>query len=241
MTGEPLLELRCVSRTFRVGGPVRAVSDVTMQIAYGDYVSIMGPSGSGKSTLLSLLGLLDRPDDGEVLVRGVAVARLGDRQLSHLRAATLGFVFQDAHLVEHLDALRNVELALRFRHLRTTNRLHLARTALVNVGLGDRADHRPSELSGGERHRVAVARAIVTEPMVILADEPTGNLDTATSDEIVTLLEGCRVSGAALVVVTHDEAVGARASRRLTMRDGRLRDVHPRDAFAAPSRVQHTG
>ncbi|MFS8096753.1 ABC transporter ATP-binding protein [Lentzea alba] len=200
--------------------PVTAVQDVTITVRSGELVALTGPSGSGKTTLLGLLGLLDTPTAGQVRVLGEPAAGLSDRQRTALRARLLGFVFQQFHLLPHLDALGNVEAALRYRGLRADQRRRLAMTALDRVGLVHRFDHQPARLSGGEQQRVAIARALVTSPALILADEPTGNLDTENSQRLLALLDQVASDGAAVVVVTHDEEVAARSHRRIVMRDG---------------------
>jgi putative ABC transport system ATP-binding protein len=218
-----MIELEGVCRDYQVGGrPVHALRDVTLAIAAGDYVSIMGPSGSGKSTLLHIIGCLDRPTSGRYLLDGEDVARLDDRRLCRVRREKVGFVFQAYHLVPRLTAAGNVELPLLFAGVERRERRARVAAALAAVGLSDRAHHRPDQLSGGERQRVAIARAVVMAPRVILADEPTGNLDAASGREIVALLESMHARGLTLVVVTHDPALAGRAARRVRMADGRL-------------------
>lgn len=218
-----MIELRDVCRDYEVGGrPVHALRGVTLSIAAGDYVSIMGPSGSGKSTLLHIIGCLDRPTTGQYLLDGEDVAQLDDRRLCRVRREKVGFVFQAYHLVPRLTAAGNVELPLVFAGVERRERRARVAAALAAVGLSDRAHHRPDQLSGGERQRVAIARAVVMAPRVILADEPTGNLDAAAGREIVALLESMHARGLTLVVVTHDPALAGRAARRLRMADGRL-------------------
>jgi putative ABC transport system ATP-binding protein len=218
-----MIELEGVCRDYQVGGrPVHALRDVTLSIAAGDYLSIMGPSGSGKSTLLHIIGCLDRPTSGRYLLDGEDVARLDDRRLCRIRREKVGFVFQAYHLVPRLTAAGNVELPLVFAGVERRERRARVAEALAAVGLSDRAHHRPDQLSGGERQRVAIARAVVMAPRVILADEPTGNLDAASGREIVALLESMHARGLTLVVVTHDPALAGRAARRARMADGRL-------------------
>ncbi len=218
-----MIVLREVSRDYDVGGrPVHALRGVSLEVAPGDYVSIMGPSGSGKSTLLHIIGCLDRPSAGAYHLDGEDVTRLDERRLCQIRREKIGFVFQDYHLVHRLTAAENVELPLVFAGVdRRERRARVAR-ALTAVGLADRAHHRPDQLSGGERQRVAIARAVVMAPRVILADEPTGNLDSASGREVVALLERMNAEGLTLIVVTHDPALAARARRRLRLVDGRL-------------------
>jgi putative ABC transport system ATP-binding protein len=216
-----VIELREVTRHFDVGGQqVHALRSTTLTIADGDYVAIMGPSGSGKSTLLNVLGCLDRPSSGAYVLNGHDVGSLRDRELSAIRARAIGFVFQTFHLVPRLTAAANVELPLLFAGVGRRERLARVDAALQAVGLRARARHHPDQLSGGERQRVAIARAIVMGPSVLLADEPTGNLDRASGRDIVALLEGMNARGLTLVVVTHDPELGGRARRLVELVDG---------------------
>jgi putative ABC transport system ATP-binding protein len=218
-----MIRLEGISRTFQVGDePVHALVDVTEEIAAGEHVAIMGPSGSGKSTLLHILGCLDRPDRGTYELLGRDVARLDEADLSLVRRHTVGFVFQFFHLVPRLTALENVELPMVFAGLERDERRERARGRLRAVGLEPRADHRPDQLSGGERQRVALARATVLEPKLLLADEPTGNLDAASGRQVLKLLSEMNASGLTLVVVTHDPAVARRARRILVLKDGHV-------------------
>ena len=218
-----MIELTGVSRTWDVGGrPVHALRDVTLSIAAGEYLAVMGPSGSGKSTLLSLLGGLDRPTAGSYLFEGREVAALSDDELSRLRRERIGFVFQSFHLVPRMTALENVALPLLLAGVSPKDRTARAAEALASVGLSPRLDHRPDQLSGGEKQRVCLARAVVTRPGLLLADEPTGNLDSASGAEIVALLERLHSSGITLLVVTHDAGIGGRARRRVRLADGRV-------------------
>ena len=223
-THPPVYELQSVSKTFGVGsGEVRAVREVELTIASGDSVAVVGPSGSGKTTLLQLLGGLDRPTSGSVLFEGQDLSMLGDRALSRLRLATFGFVFQQFNLIPTLTAAQNVEVALAPSKLDGDERVEAVSRLLEQVGLGRRANHLPSKLSGGEQQRVAIARALANAPHVVLADEPTGNLDTSTGAEIIDLL--LSLSGESLrtvVIVTHDDAIARRAHRIVRMRDGSL-------------------
>jgi putative ABC transport system ATP-binding protein len=224
MTGEQvLLEAIDVERVYRMGRDVEvaALRGVSFAVAHGDYVAIVGTSGSGKSTLLNLLGALDRPTAGQVRYGGVDVQELSDAELAELRNRRIGFVFQAFHLLPRLTALDNVSLPLVYRPGTARQRRARAVEALEAVGLGDRMDHRPTELSGGQQQRVAIARALVTDPDLVLADEPTGNLDTATGEDIMTLLERLHTEvGTALVVITHEPEIAARATRRIELRDG---------------------
>jgi putative ABC transport system ATP-binding protein len=218
-----MMELAGIRRDYVVGGEtVHALDDVDLTIRAGEYVSIMGPSGSGKSTLLNVLGLLDRPTAGTYRLEGEDVSRLDDDALAEHRQRHIGFIFQFFHLVPRLTALENVELPLVLAGAAPRARRERAASILESVGLKARLDHRPDQLSGGERQRVAIGRAMVMEPQFLLADEPTGNLDTRSGGEIVQILERLNRGGIALLVVTHDAALGARARRHLTLRDGKI-------------------
>ncbi|MCC7256937.1 MAG: ABC transporter ATP-binding protein [Gammaproteobacteria bacterium] len=218
-----MIRLESLSRTFQVGDAlVRALDQVDLGIEAGEYLSIMGPSGSGKSTLLNVLGLLDTPTAGAYWLNGVNTSAMSDDQLAATRQSQIGFVFQSFHLVPRMSALENVELPMLLAGLDPAERRERARAALAGVGLTGRSDHRPAQLSGGERQRVAIARAIVMQPKLLLADEPTGNLDTASGAEIVRIVEGLNERGLTLIVVTHDAQIGERARRRLRLRDGRV-------------------
>ena len=238
-----MIQLAGVSRMFEVGGrPVHALRGVDLEVPAGEYLSVMGPSGSGKSTLLNILGCLDRPTSGTYRLAGEDVGRLDEQALSHIRGHGIGFVFQSFHLVPRLTAAENVELPMVFAGVPRHERAERVRTALAAVGLLERAEHRPEQLSGGERQRVAIARAVVMGPKVLLADEPTGNLDSVSGGEVVALLERMNAEGLTLVVVTHDPAIGGRARRRVRMADGAVVDDsgapagRPRAVAAAPLR-----
>jgi putative ABC transport system ATP-binding protein len=220
--GAPLLALRDVSRVYGEQVKVHALREVSLEIFAADHLAIIGPSGSGKSTMLGLLGVLDRPTEGTVEVAGTDTATLDDAARSRLRGDSIGFVFQQFHLIPHLEALENVATALLYRGLSARERRTRAMDALEQVGLGERADHRPVQLSGGEQQRVAIARAIVTEPLLVLADEPTGALDSRNAEMVMEIFAGLSTPERAVVLVTHDHGVAATANRVVSMRDGRI-------------------
>ena len=218
-----MIELQGVQRHFQVGEQlVRALDDLTLGIGAGEYVSIMGPSGSGKSTLLNVIGLLDRPTGGRYLLDGRETTQLDDDALAAVRAQHIGFVFQSFHLVPRLTAFENVELPLVLAGQAPAARRVRVDEVLAELSLGDRAHHRPDQLSGGQRQRVAIARAMVMRPTVLLADEPTGNLDHVSGAEVLAALESLNATGITLLVVTHDDEVAARSRRQVRMRDGRV-------------------
>jgi putative ABC transport system ATP-binding protein len=220
--GRPLLELEKVSRVYGEEIEVYALREVSLQIFPGDFMSIVGPSGSGKSTMLGLLGVLDLPTSGTIRIAGQDVSALDDPTRSRLRGDSIGFVFQQFHLIPHLTALGNVETALLYRELRSKDRRERARQALDRFGLSDRADHRPVQMSGGEQQRVALARAIVTDPLVILADEPTGALDSVNAANVLEIFRRLESPERAVVMVTHDQTVAGTARRKISMRDGQI-------------------
>lgn len=216
-----LIQLTGIERTFVLGdSAVHALRCIDLVIEAGDYVAVMGPSGSGKSTLLNILGLLDRPDAGTYWLEGRDVTTLAPEEQAAIRSRRIGFVFQSFHLVPRLSAAENIELPMLLAGIPPAERARRVTRALEAYGLAQRAHHRPDQLSGGQRQRVAIARATVMQPAVILADEPTGNLDRATGEEVVNLLESLNAQGVTLVVVTHDPALGARARRQIVMEDG---------------------
>jgi len=220
---DPLLELIDVSRCYGSGDAmVTALDSVSLRIMPGDFLSIMGPSGSGKSTMLGLLGCLDLPTSGSILVGGEEVSAMPDDERSLVRGREIGFVFQQFHLIPHLDAQANVETALLYRGLKPRERADRAIAALDRVGLAHRHDHRPVQLSGGEQQRVALARALVTEPKILLGDEPTGALDSKNAENVMGILASLQSPERAIVLVTHDASVGQAAERHVRMRDGRI-------------------
>jgi putative ABC transport system ATP-binding protein len=226
MNARPLYQLQGVTKTFRQGSlEVHAVADLDLEVGRGEFLVVAGPSGSGKTTLLQLLGALDRPTQGQVVFEGRDLSSIANGELSRLRLQTIGFVFQQFNLIPTLTAAQNVEVALAPRKLDGGRRREEARGLLESVGLGRRADHLPSQLSGGEQQRVAIARALANGPRVLLADEPTGNLDSTTGEEIVDLLRALsRDKGQTVVLITHNAEIASRAARVVRLRDGRLED-----------------
>lgn len=220
---EPILRIRNLSKTYIQGKiPVHALSDVSFDVDKGEFLSIVGPSGSGKSTFLSMIGLLDRPTSGSVFIDGVEVTKAKDSEAPKIRREKIGFVFQHFNLIPTLSALENVDSAMRFARVPKSKRRERAIELLTQMGLRDRINHKPSELSGGEQQRVAISRAMANNPAIILADEPTGEVDTKTRDMIVTLLKELSEKGQTILIVTHDTSVSARTNRIITMRDGKI-------------------
>lgn len=229
-TEEPFLELTDVSRVYGDEVKVYALREVSLRIMPGDFMAIVGPSGSGKSTMLGLLGCLDLPSSGSIRIAGEEITTLDDTSRTRLRGRTIGFVFQQFHLIGHLTALQNVETALLYRGMKPEERHDKAMESLERVGLGARWDHRPVQMSGGEQQRVALARSLVTDPIIVLADEPTGALDSRNAENVMEIFESLRSPERAVVLVTHDLGVADRADRKISMRDGQIvadeRKVH---------------
>jgi putative ABC transport system ATP-binding protein len=228
---EPIIRLDGVSRTYAMGRfAVHALQDVTLDVRPGEFVAIVGPSGSGKSTMMNILGCLDRPTAGRYLLAGTPVADLDDDALARLRSRSIGFVFQSYNLLPRTSALDNVSTPLLYQDVSRRERVARATAALERLGLGDRLDHEPSELSGGQQQRVAIARALVTDPAMLLADEPTGNLDTAAGRDVLELLLELNAAGRTVVLITHDPEVAKAASRQVHLLDGRIAGI---DGIAA--------
>ena len=222
--GSALIELAGIERVFHLGdSEVHALRQLELRIDSGEYVAVMGPSGSGKSTLLNLLGLLDHPNTGTYRLEGRDVTTLSADEQARVRSERIGFVFQSFHLVPRLTAAENIALPMMLAGIAPAERQRRVARALSDFGLDNRADHKPDQLSGGQRQRVAIARATIMQPALILADEPTGNLDRHTGEDVVNLLEALNGQGVTLIVVTHDPSLGARAGRQLVMEDGRLK------------------
>ena len=229
-----IIELHDVHKVYDMGAEqVRALNGVDLTITRGEYVAIMGPSGSGKSTMMNLLGCLDTPSTGSYVLNGTAVEKLNDQELAAIRNKEIGFVFQTFNLLARTDALQNVELPLIYAGIPRKERRERAQRALARVGLTDRAHHLPNELSGGQRQRVAIARALVNDPSILLADEPTGNLDTATSTDIMNLFDELHSQGNTVILVTHEPDIAAHADRKIVLRDGKVLTDIKEEAKAA--------
>ncbi|HEV7867173.1 MAG TPA: ABC transporter ATP-binding protein [Chthoniobacteraceae bacterium] len=223
-----LITLSSICRSYEMGSEtVHALRGVSLTIERGEYVAIMGPSGSGKSTLMNLLGCLDTPTSGTYELNGASVGEMDDNELADIRNREIGFVFQTFNLLARSSALRNVELPLIYAGMEVEERREVARAVLTDVGLAERMDHKPNEMSGGQRQRVAIARALVNSPSILLADEPTGNLDTRTGEEILELFESLAAKGNTLIVVTHEEQVARHARRIIRIRDGLVASDEP--------------
>ena len=218
-----MIRIENLSRQFEVGNQiVRALDHIDLEISKGEYISIMGVSGSGKSTLLNILGLLDTPTKGDYILSGINTSEMNDDEMAHIRSTKIGFVFQSFHLIPRLTAAENIEMPMVLAGIKPKERQEKVEQALSHVSLNDRADHKPEQLSGGQRQRVAIARSIVMEPDVLLADEPTGNLDSTSGIEIIKLIEDLNKEGLTLIVVTHDRKLGNRSDRLIRLLDGKI-------------------
>jgi putative ABC transport system ATP-binding protein len=220
---EDLIQFNDVHKTYDMGqAQVKALDGISIEIMQGDYLAVMGPSGSGKSTLMNLIGCLDSPTSGSYRLKGLEISTLGDDELARIRNREIGFIFQTFNLLPRTDALQNVELPLIYSGVTRRERHERAKRALEAVGLGDRMHHRPNEMSGGQRQRVAIARALVNNPSILLADEPTGNLDSRTGEEIMALIDKLHAEGNTLILVTHEDELARRAARVIRLRDGQI-------------------
>ena len=218
-----IIQIADLKRTYVMGDTqINALDGINLQINRNEYVAVMGPSGSGKTTLMNMIGCLDSPDDGSYELNGTLVSNLSDNKLAHIRNKEIGFVFQTFNLLARATALHNVELPLIYAGMKQRARLEQARNTLAKVGLGDRQDHRPGEMSGGQRQRVAIARALVTQPSILLADEPTGNLDSHTGHDIMALFDELHTDGQTIILVTHESDVSKHAQREIHLLDGRI-------------------
>lgn len=236
-----IIQLKDIGRSYKVGTDViHALRSVTLDIYKNEYVALMGPSGSGKSTLMNVLGCLDTPSKGEYILNGHAVAHMTDNQLAEVRNKEIGFVFQTFNLMPRLSALENVTVPLVYAGINKKERIQIAMQSLVHVGLGDRVKHKPNELSGGQKQRVAVARALVNKPSIILADEPTGNLDSKTSEEIMGLFEEIHKQGNTIILVTHEEDIAQHAHRIVRLKDGLIETDKKNENVITVSKTKQT-
>lgn len=240
---QTIIQLKDIGRSYKVGSDViHALRSVSLDIYKNEYVALMGPSGSGKSTLMNTLGCLDTPSKGEYILNGISVARMSDNELAQVRNKEIGFVFQTFNLMPRLSALENVTVPLVYAGINKKDRLELAMAALKHVGLGDRVKHKPNELSGGQKQRVAVARALVNKPSIILADEPTGNLDSKTSTEIMGLFEEIHRQGNTIILVTHEEDIAQHAHRIVRLKDGLIEsDMQNKNIITVTKEKMATG
>jgi putative ABC transport system ATP-binding protein len=222
----PIISMSGITKVYSIGGEeVRALDDANLTIREGEFVSIIGPSGSGKSTLMNIIGCLDVADSGEYILDGQSIEQYSEEELARIRNKKIGFIFQNFNLLSRMSALSNVELPLIYQRMHLSERKQQAQRALDRVGLSDRSNHRPSELSGGQQQRVAIARALATDPAILLADEPTGNLDSKTGDDILALFHELHRAGDTIVLITHNEEIASQAQRRIRIMDGRVSEV----------------
>ena len=224
--GKPIISMRDITKIYNIGGEeVRALDGATLTIYEGEFVSIIGPSGSGKSTLMNIMGCLDVADSGEYILDGQSIEQYSEEELAHIRNRKIGFIFQNFNLLSRMTALGNVELPLIYQRVHFADRKEMALAALERVGLSDRSGHKPTELSGGQQQRVAIARALATNPAILLADEPTGNLDSKTGEDIMALFNELHEAGDTIVLITHNEDIARRTQRRIRIMDGRVTEV----------------
>lgn len=223
---KPIISMRDITKIYNIGGEeVRALDGASLTIHKGEFVSIIGPSGSGKSTLMNIMGCLDVADSGEYILDGQSIEQYSEEELAHIRNREIGFIFQNFNLLSRMTALGNVELPLIYQRVRLADRKEKALAALERVGLSDRSGHKPTELSGGQQQRVAIARALATNPAILLADEPTGNLDSKTGEDIMALFTELHAAGDTIVLITHNEEIASRTQRRIRIMDGRVSEV----------------
>ena len=225
-SGKPIITMTDITKVYSIGGEeVRALDGANLTIREGEFVSIIGPSGSGKSTLMNIIGCLDVADSGEYILDGQSIEQYSEEELARIRNKKIGFVFQNFNLLSRMSALSNVELPLIYQRLHISERREMALRALERVGLTDRSSHKPAELSGGQQQRVAIARALATNPAILLADEPTGNLDSKTGDDIIALFHELHRAGDTIILITHNEEIAKQAQRRIRIMDGRVSEV----------------